>query len=45
MLRMAAEVFADPKVENEVSDDEKWVKARKKVVQEAPQDSWETDAE
>ena len=30
---MAAEVFADPKVENEVFDDEKRVKAKEKVVQ------------
>ena len=32
-LRRAAEVFADPKVENEVSDDEKGVKAKEMVVQ------------
>ena len=31
-LRRAAEVFADPKVENEVSDD-KGVKAKEKVAQ------------
>ena len=32
-LRRAAEVFADPKAENEDSDDEKGVKAKEKVVQ------------
>ena len=32
-LRRAAEVFADPKAEKEVSDDEKGVKAKEKVVQ------------
>ena len=31
-MRRAAEVFADPKVENEVSDD-KMVKAKEKVAQ------------
>ena len=31
-LRRAAEVFADPKAENEVSEDEKGVKAKEKVV-------------
>ena len=34
-LRRAAEVFADPKIENEVSNDEKWVMAKEKVVQKA----------
>ena len=32
-LRRAAEVFADPKSEKEVSDDERGVKAKEKVVQ------------
>ena len=32
-LRRAAEVFADPKVEKEVSDDERGVKAKENVVQ------------
>ena len=32
-LRRAAEVFADPKVENELSEDEKGVKAKEKVAQ------------
>ena len=32
-LRRAAEVFADPKAEDEVSDDEKGVKAKEMVVQ------------
>ena len=32
-LRRAADVFADPKVENEMLDDEKGVKAKEKVVQ------------
>ena len=31
-LRRAAEVFADPKVENELSEDEKGVKAKERVV-------------
>ena len=31
-LRRAAEVFADPKVENELSKDEKGVKAKERVV-------------
>ena len=31
-LRRAAEVFADPKVENEFSEDEKGVKAKERVV-------------
>ena len=30
-LRRAAEVFADPKAEDEVSDDENGVKAKEKV--------------
>ena len=32
-LRRAAEVFADPKIEEEGSDDESGVKAKEKVVQ------------
>ena len=32
-LRRAAEVFADPKVENELSEDEKGVKAKERVAQ------------
>ena len=32
-LRRAAEVFADPKAENEESDDKKGVKAKEKAVQ------------
>ena len=31
-LRRAAEVFADPKVENELSEDEKGMKAKERVV-------------
>ena len=31
-LRRAAEVFADPKVENELSEDERGVKAKERVV-------------
>ena len=31
-LRRAAEVFADPKVENELSEDEKGVKAKERVM-------------
>ena len=31
-LRRAAEVFADPKVENELSEDERVVKANERVV-------------
>ena len=31
-LRRAAEVFADPKVENELSEDEKGVRAKERVV-------------
>ena len=31
-LRLAAEVFSDPKAEDEVSDDEKGVKAKENVV-------------
>ena len=31
-LRRAAEVFADPKVENELSEDENGVKANERVV-------------
>ena len=31
-LRRAAEVFADPKVENELSEDENGVKAKERVV-------------
>ena len=33
-LRRAAEVFADPKAEEEASDDDKVVKAKKKAVTE-----------
>ena len=38
-LRRAAEVFADPKVENEVSDDKKGVKAKEKVAQKVESNS------
>ena len=31
-LRRAAELFADPKVENELSEDEEGVKAKERVV-------------
>ena len=31
-LRRAAEVFADPKVDNDLSEDEKGVKAKERVV-------------
>ena len=38
-LRRAAEVFADPKVENEVSDDKTVVKAKEKVAQKVESNS------